>query len=87
MLGLKPIALFLVLVALALAGGVVWVGLGELVPERAALYSDLADRSSVYIAIAVDLASLVLWLALVRPRFVRLSADEYAMALLRTLEL
>lgn len=86
LLGLKPVALLLVLVALALAGGVVWVGLGQLVPERAALYADLANRSSVYAAVGVDLASLVLWLMLVRPRFVRLSADEYAMALLRTLD-
>lgn len=85
LLGLKPIALSLVALALTLDVAHWWLGLpaGE---WGAAVAADVAVRTAVYLAVTADVMCAVGWLLFIRPDFVRTAADEYALALFRTLD-
>lgn len=85
LLGLKPIALCLVALALSLDVTHLWLGFpaGD---WHAAIATDVVARPAVYVALGADIMCAVCWLLLIRPGFVRAAADEYAMALFRTLD-
>jgi hypothetical protein len=85
LLGLKPIALGIVAFALILTLSIV---LQQLLPVASAraVFADATSRWPLYTAIMGDLVYVLLWFTLVRPNFVLQSADEYAMALFRTLD-
>jgi hypothetical protein len=85
LLGLKPFGFSLVALALALDVTHWWLGLpaGEF---GAAFAADVAVRTAVYLAITADMMCAVGWILFITPDFVRAAADEYALALFRTLD-
>jgi hypothetical protein len=85
LLGLKAIALLLLCVALATSLGAWWFDLPRPV-QSGRLFLDAATRWQVYSSIGGSVACVSMWLVLIRPRFVLLAADEYALALFRTLD-
>nr|ART37969.1 F37 [uncultured bacterium] len=85
LLGLKPVALVILMATILLAVFQLISGLDML--SITAIKSDLAMRWHLYLALALDLAALAIWLTCITPFFVRQGADEYAMALLRTLDM
>lgn len=85
LLGLKPIALVILIATMVAVGLQLISGLDFL--SISAIKSDLALRWPLYLAVVLDLAALAIWLTCITPFFVRQSADEYAMALMRTLDM
>jgi hypothetical protein len=86
LLGLKPIALGAAAVAIAVSALVAVYGFTESGNTAAALFADAGARWHVYAFAALDLVYIVLFAAMVTPAYVRQAGDEYAVALLRTLE-
>jgi hypothetical protein len=86
LLGVKPMALVLVLFAFALTATIAVLGVAPTSRDFAGVFADAADRWPIYTAMMADLGYLLILMWLVRPHFVRQAADEYARALFRTLE-
>jgi hypothetical protein len=86
LLGLKPIAILLLVAALAISGSAWWLGFPASTRGGAVVFTDAAARWPLYAATLGSLACLSTWLLLIRRHFVLLAADECAIALFRTLE-
>lgn len=69
-LGLRPLAVVVALLVLAVSGGLILV----------------ASRGQFFIPLGVAVLSLVFWLGIVRASWVRSAADRYAVRLLETVE-
>jgi len=86
LLGLKPVALTVVLLASGATGTVIAVGLPSPPATLANLLSDAGVRWQLYVSLLLDVSYTLLFVLLVRPHFVRQAGDEYALALFRTLD-
>lgn len=86
LLGLKPIATLVILLAIALAFSAWFPGAPTPLSNTRALLNDASTRWPIYTVSITNLVYLLFWVLIVRPGFVRQAADEYAAALFRTLE-
>lgn len=86
MLGLKPMAVLIAIVAASIAGVIWWHGLPAHSETSEAVRAYLEQRWYLYALAALDLAYVILWLVMIRPNFVAQAGREYAEALFRTLE-
>lgn len=86
LLGLKPIGILTILLAMVLSLLAWFHGVPSPLSDVRALLTDASTRWPVYAAGIGNLADLLLWLLIVRPGFVHQAQDEYAAALFRTLE-
>jgi hypothetical protein len=85
LLGLKPIALLVLIGAMLVNASALWLGIAT--PAHAAdMLADASVRWPLYVAMTANLACVAIWLLIIRPNFVQQSADEYAAALFRTLD-
>lgn len=86
LLGVKPIGILTILLAMALSLLAWFHGAPPSLSDTRALLDDASTRWPVYAAGIANLAYLVFWFLIVRPGFVHRGQDEYAAALFRTLE-
>jgi hypothetical protein len=87
LLGLKPVALTVALLATGVTGAAIALGLPSQIPLGfASLVSDAGVRWQLYVTLLLDVSYVLLFLLVVRPHFVRQAGDEYALALFRTLD-
>jgi hypothetical protein len=84
LLGLKAAALVIIGVSI-LVIITLWM-MGVDVGSGAAIKADLSTRWHLYTAFGINLVAATIWLTFVNRPFVRQAGDEYAMALLRTLD-
>lgn len=85
MLGLKSIAM-LIAVAAATAIAIGWWLAATPQLTAMSLVSSASRYPRPLILVAIDLALLAVWGVMITPQFVRQAADEYAIALLRSLD-
>jgi hypothetical protein len=86
LLGLKPLALTLALAAAGLTTAVGILGFTQAGHDLAALFADVAARHSLYVGLCFDIAYILVFVLFIRPHFVRQAAEEYALALFKTLD-
>jgi hypothetical protein len=86
LLGLKPLGIVVVVVATLLTLSICWFGFTQPSKSLVGFARDASLRWPLYALLVGDLAYLLILTLLVRPVFVRQAADEYALALLRTLD-
>jgi hypothetical protein len=86
LLGLKPVGILTILLAMALCLLAWFHGAPSPLSDTRVLLDDASTRWPVYTAGIANLAYLLFWLLIVRPGFVHQAQDEYAAALFRTLE-
>jgi len=86
LLGLKTLGIFITGLVMVVTGLIWWHG--ALLPMHTVddVLKDATTRWPIYVVEALNLVYLVFWIAVVNPAFVRQAADEYAIALFRTLE-
>ena|SRR5579872_6782541 len=85
LLGVKPIALSIILVAVFLTAFALWL----VTPQpytRLVIANSVVHYPYLPLLIAADTGYLFLWLTIVREKFVSHAATEYAVALLRSLD-
>lgn len=86
LLGLKPIGILVILLAIVLSLLGWFHGAPSSLSDIHALLNDVSNRWPVYTAAVANTVYLLLWVVIVRPQFVHQAQDEYAAALFRTLE-
>ena len=86
LLGLKPLALTVAVAAAGLTTAVGILGFTQAGHDLAALFADAAARQLLYVGLCLDIAYMVVFVLFIRPHFVRQAAEEYALALFKTLD-
>lgn len=86
LLGLKPSALALLSLLTLFAGATLSYGAHMPLSNWDSVYADIRDRPSLYSLLLVNLLAITIWIWAIRPNFVRQASEEYAIALLRTLD-
>jgi hypothetical protein len=86
LLGLKPFGVATTFLAITIVAGILFYDAPARIHDVASILRDISDRWDLYAALGIDLLFLVMWLIIVRPEFVRQAANEYAIALFRTLD-
>lgn len=86
LLGLKPVCLLIIAVSTAI-NLIAWQPQSPpAMQEIDVIVADAMARWQIYIVFLANAGYLVIWLTLINPRFVLNSANEYALALFRTLD-
>ena len=85
MLGLKPIGLTIAVMAIAVTAFGWWSTVPPSI-TKAVLVSATENYPHLPVLLAVDVGFFLLWAAMINAKFVRQAADEYAMALFRSLD-
>lgn len=86
LLGLKPLALTVALLAAAVTLAVEVFGFTQTSHSFGTLFADATVRWPVYASFLADVGYALFFALIVRPHFVRQAAEEYALALFRTLD-
>lgn len=86
LLGIKPVGILITIIMICVALIVWWLNIPRSLDSLNFILKDMATRWKVYSLILLDLGYISLWVWIVRPDFVYQAANEYALALFRTLE-
>lgn len=86
LLGMKPVALMVTALAAALTLAVCVLGFTRPDDVFVSLFSDISTRWPLYASLGADFVYFLFFVIFVRPHYVRQAANEYALALFRTLD-
>ena len=86
LLGLKPLAITIALGMTCVSVLACWLGATLPFNTYNMVLADIASRWPIYALVLLNLGYMTFWISIVRYHFVQQAADEYAVALFRTLE-